>query len=277
MEYREYQPHPILQQYVACYWSAIADQPPFHQRESLIPDGTIEFMFNFGDHYFHLEGENRHAITGAHIIGIRKKALFISQPGRQNFFCIRFRIGGVYPFFRLPVRDYTSGFYTMSDLFGNQVVILEEMLFDAKNNEQRTRIADQFLLNRLNEANTDYSFVKKCIPGLLKAPRLEDVLRDFNISYKYLERRFQTVMGLTPKEFTKIYRFTKSVKSMYSGRYDSLTMIGGQSGYYDQSHFIRDFKSLTGYSPKDFLREQFTIVQVIQPALAERLSKLYNF
>lgn len=49
MIYREFTPHPLLAQYIECYWKADADRPPFRDTESLIPDGTIELMFNFGD------------------------------------------------------------------------------------------------------------------------------------------------------------------------------------------------------------------------------------
>ena len=215
MVYREFKPHKRLSPYVECYWAARSDKPPFREEESLIPDGTIEFMFNFGDPYFEVRGEERREVKGAHIIGIRKKALQISQPSRQSFFSIRFRVGGTYPLFR--------------------------------------------------------------VPGLLQAEGLGKVLSDFNVGYKTLERRFDRVMGLSPMEFLRIHRFSSSVQAMYSGRYSSLTRIGYACGYYDQSHFIREFKRLSGFTPKEFLKERFTIVQVIQPALAERLSKLYNF
>jgi len=83
-------------------------------------------------------------------------------------------------------------------------------------------------------------------------------------------------MGLTPAELLKIKRFNDAVLAMYSCRHTSLTGIAYECGYYDQSHFIREFKQLTNFTPRDFLKEQFTIVQVIQPALADRMSRLYN-
>lgn len=74
-----------------------------------------------------------------------------------------------------------------------------------------------------------------------------------------MERRFKTVMGLTPAELLKIKRFNDAVLAMYSCRHNFLTGIAYECGYYDQSHFIREFKQ-----------------QVIQPALANRMEQLYN-
>lgn len=277
MEYREYIPHPLLRQYVECYWSADADKPPFQQKESLIPDGTIEFMFNFSDGYFHHRGNDTSEVKGAHIIGIRKQSLSISQPGRQQVFSIRFRTGGVYPFFRIPVANYAADIHNMQDVVGNDIKELEEQLYLAKDHTARVCIANRFLLRRLNESDNDYLFIKRCVPAILKGAKLKEVVSDFNVSYKYIERKFDAVLGLTPTELVKIYRFNNAVKSMYAGQHSSLTSVAHASGYFDQAHFIRDFKQLTNYSPKEFLKAQFTIVQVIQPALAERLSKLYNF
>jgi AraC-like DNA-binding protein len=277
MEYREYKPHALLAPYVECYWSAYSDRPPFRQKESLIPDGTIELMFNFGDNYLQRKGDDTKEIKGSHVIGIRKESLTISQSGKQNFFCIRFRLGGTYPFFRLPVSLFSAAFYTLEELFGNQLRELEERLYDAKDNAARVQLTDQYLLRKAQFDNDDYAFTRTCLPHLLQANNVAEVARDFNTGYKTLERKFQKVLGLSPSEVIKISRFNKAVLTMYSCQFDSLTGVAYSSGYYDQSHFIREFRQLTGFAPKEFLREQFTIVQVIQPALADRMSKLYNF
>lgn len=278
MEYREYQPHHLLKSYVECYWSALADKPPFREQESLIPDGTIELMFNFGDDYAQFVNNKKVTVKGSHIIGIRKHSLFISQTNRQNFFSVRFKPGGSYPFFRIPAYLFSNGFVTVDELLEKEYAILEEQLADTTDNNARVQIMDHFLLKKLDTLPDAFLFVAKCSKALLQQPTtsINDLARRFNTNYKTMERRFNTVLGLTPSELLKIKRFNDAVLAMYSCRHDSLTGIAYECGYYDQSHFIREFKQLTHFTPREFLQEQFTIVQVIQPALAERLSKLYN-
>lgn len=279
MVYREYKPHPKLAQFIECYWSAKADQPPFRERESLIPDGTIELMFNFGDNYSQITKGSRKSVKGSHIIGIRKHSLFISQTKQQDFFSIRFKLGGTYPFFKIPTHLFANAFYGLDVLPDKEYKEIEQRLQEAESDEKRVTIAERYLLRRLNKNISDYAFVNACLTRLLQRSPLKvhDLVNEFNTTYKTIERKFKDVTGLTPMELLKIKRFNKAIHSMYSCEYDSLSAVAGDCGYYDQSHFIREFKQLTHYSPRQFLKEQFTIVQVIQPALAERLSKSYNF
>lgn len=277
MIYREFPPHPLLAPYVECYWKADADKPPFRDTESLIPDCTIELMFNFGDDYAQVKNGIKETVKGSHIIGIRKQALHISQTSHQHVFSIRFRPGGSYPFFRIPVHLFANGFWNIRELLGRELQELEEQLHDAEDVE-RAQLADRFLLARLRLQDDDYRFTAACARWLLKNPGLPvaEACRMFGTHYKKLERKFNQVIGLTPSELLKIQRFNKAILTMYSCRFSSLTEVAYACGFYDQSHFIREFRQLSGHSPRQFLKEQFTIVQVIQPALADRLSKSYN-
>ncbi len=278
MEYKEYKPHPLLASFVECYWSAYSQKPPFREKESLIPDGSIELMFNFGDNYAELQHGQKKIVKGSHVIGIRKQSLHISQTNKQHFFSIRFKLGGTYPFFNIPTNLFAGAFFEVDTLLGRDYLLLEEQLWESPTNEKRVEIAELFLLKRLHSHAKDYDFVSRC-SGMLLAnnhPSVQALAKDAGTNYKALERKFKKVLGLTPAELIKIKRFNKAVLSMYACRHSSLTGIAYESGYYDQSHFIREFKQLAHYTPREFLKEQFTIVQVIQPALADRMSKSYN-
>lgn len=277
MIYAEFKPHALLVPYIECYWKADAERPPFREEESLIPDGTIELMFNFGDDYVQVRNGERVAVKGSHIIGIRKKTLRISQSSSQHIFSVRFRVGGTYPFFGVPMHLFANRFWDMHDLLGGAYRELEEQLYEA-DDDTRIRLADRYFLAKLFGRDSRISLAATCSNWMLEHPHLSiaDACRAFGTNYKTLERHFSTVIGLTPNELLKIRRFNKVILEMYNCRNKTLTAAAYASGYYDQSHFIREFKQLSGLTPRGFLKEQFTIVKVIQPALADRLSKSYN-
>lgn len=279
MEYKEYKPTNLLSPFVECYWTAQADHPPFRDQESLIPDGTIELMFNFGDDYSQIRGDGRKIVKGSHVIGIRKQSLHISQTDNQDLFSVRFKLGGIYPFLTIPAYTFSNGFFELDLLMGNQYRELEERLYDAGDDLARVAVMEDDLLRKLASTSLrDYHFVDSCLKCLFQnsSQDIKALKDEFNTNYRNLERKFENVIGLTPSEVLKIRRFSHAVFLIYSCKFNSLTDVGLECGYFDQSHFIREFKSLADMTPREFLKEQFTIVQVIQPALAGRLSKSYN-
>lgn len=280
MEYREFLPTPPpLRAFIECYWSAVADQPPFQPQEALIPDGTIELMFNFGDTYQHLFHKNGVAeVKRGHVIGIRRKALYITQASRQDFFCVRFKPGGTFPFFGIPACQFADTILSLDDLLPDVYRDLECRLYATKAPMQRVALLNNFFLDQLRDLPAQWKTSSRFIATMeAKSMSVGQAMRTLQFNYKKLERHLKAATGLTPEEYLKIRRFNYAVKTMYAGQYRNMTEVGYHAGYYDQSHFIRDFKRLSGQTPLQFLKSKFKIVEVIQPALAERLSKSYNF
>jgi len=82
--------------------------------------------------------------------------------------------------------------------------------------------------------------------------RISEIQQKLHITERTLERQFKKEMGVSAMQFAKIIQFHSSVKIMSEEDYINLTEVGHQSGYTDQSHFIRSFKKFTGKTPKEF-------------------------
>lgn len=90
---------------------------------------------------------------------------------------------------------------------------------------------------------------------------VQDLADEAGLSLRQFQRRFQTLTGLNPKHYARICRIGQAVhrKELEPGA--SWTELALECGYADQSHFIRDFKALTGALPRDFLRGQSPILR----------------
>jgi AraC-like DNA-binding protein len=75
------------------------------------------------------------------------------------------------------------------------------------------------------------------------------------VTERTFERQFTTQVGLSPKQFAKIIQFQSSMQQLSADNYDQLLDVGLDSGFADQSHFIRSFKKYTGKTPSDFIRQ----------------------
>lgn len=281
MVYLEFPPDPFLSRYVECFWMAESQTPPFQPVEALIPEGTIELMFNMGDPYWRIDpasGE-KEPVKGCHIIGFRKESLYIAQTANQKFFCVRFKPGGLFPFTKVPVSEFTQTILSAEDIFGLSIKETADKIYHAGTAAERIRIIQSFLYQCFVDKASDYLLISECITHNRAMDRfsVDGLSRETGYSLKFLERKFKKVIGVPPNRFFQILQFNGSVKKIMSGTYSSLTAIAYDSGYYDQAHFIKKFRSFTDSTPMEFIRKKYTIVKVIQPSLAKRLSDLNAF
>jgi AraC-like DNA-binding protein len=102
----------------------------------------------------------------------------------------------------------------------------------------------------------------KDLQGSDNIDNIETIAGRYNISTRYLSKLFLQYTGVTPKLYTKINRFQQSLQ-LISEKQDSLTSIAYDCGYFDQSHFIRDFKSFAGFTPSAYSPDAYPVGQII--------------
>ncbi len=287
MFYREYHPSGDLGRYVKCYWVLRSPANPFSAREPLIPAGTVELIWNIGAPYRRYPMGDPGAgelISGSHVVGECARPFAIEQLGAIHHIAIRFRAGGLFPFVPIPGRELTDQAVGASLIFGREASGIEEQLAEATDDGLRVRILESMLRRWLVRAGVRPSTQAA---EILTATRLVDMSRgrisvaalshQLGRDYRHLERRFLSVVGLTPKFYCRVTRFVSVFHSLRANPADSWTVRALDSGYYDQAHFVKEFTAFTGTTPSRFLASPKYIAAMLTASPeSEDLSNSYK-
>lgn len=269
-EYRESLPCRPLRPYVECYWHARSDGPPdFRPTELLIPDLRIEVIFSLGTGYTwrSTEASSVARAPRAACIGMRGVALAIEQQGALDTFAIRFRPAGLAPFCSLQVSELTQSCASVEEIWGARGRQLEHTIAGCPSEEQRARIADDFLTNLLAERGAEHgSLARSCVRSMLSATELsvDAVAASHAVGYKRIERAFMRDVGLSPKHVLKVARLQRALVAATATPGASLATAAAEAGYVDQAHMTRDFKQLVGRTPRTFLEERFMVFETLR-------------
>ena len=120
---------------------------------------------------------------------------------------------------------------------------------------QRIKILSTFFNKQAEQRKTENKKVVFAIKQLQMGISLPTVQNELNITERSLERYFKQYVGISPKLYARINRFQTALETLRKSNFDSLTDIAYQNNYFDQSHFIRDFKEFAGTTPKHFLHQ----------------------
>ncbi|MEO9802519.1 MAG: helix-turn-helix domain-containing protein [Reichenbachiella sp.] len=261
MNYQTFQPHPDLRALVKYYWTLEVPFDPSNQKQKLIPDGCIEMTFNLGDKIKRYTSKSEFILHPcAMVMGQRAKSYYIEPTGDVRSFAICFYPYGFANFLNTPIKSLTDKETPVEDLFGKiPAKELEQKIIRATNTQLRIEIIEEFLFNKLNDKNTIDNIVKTTIDTLLETrgnSSINSILKNDLSKRRQLERKFSNQIGISPKQLGKVIRLQAALNMLLNKGPESLTHIAYESGYYDQAHFIKDFKEFTKTNPSEFLENE---------------------
>lgn len=252
-KFQAIQPSQHLQPYVKQYWFLSANGLT-NGSQRAIPSGCIALSFKRSGEIFSVR-ENRF-LSNACIFGqatIPNNFLFNSF----DLIMILFQPLGAKVFFNMPMSEFKNQNINIGDLSNTNIFELENLLMNCIDNQQCVYWIEQFLLKRLS--GFDNEKLRRLLPALnLIASNITDLSKLANetcLSYKQFKRLFTENIGLNPKEYIQIHRFSKALNILQSTPSTTLNDIAYSCGYYDKSHLIKDFKILSGYTPTEFIMQ----------------------
>lgn len=229
--------------FIEHYWIVrwdLSDQPPYLSEN--LPYPSVHLVF---------EKDN------SRIVGVIRGKFSQLLKGKGQVFGIKFRPGAFYPFLKVPVSRFTDSSISLQAAFGIDSKPLEDGMLSLENEAQMVELAENFLRERLPEQDENVELVNRIVNCIINDPEIlmvDDLVKRLNLTKRTLQRLFSQYVGASPKWVINRYRLHEAAEQLASGKIEDWSRLAVDLGYFDQAHFIKDFKKIVGKTPAEYAR-----------------------
>jgi AraC-like DNA-binding protein len=191
------------------------------------------------------------------IYGVVRRKFTRLLEGKGQVFGIKFRPGGFYPFLKLPVSQLTDGAISLREVFALDEQALERAILSLDHEEAMVALAEAFLRRRLPARDKTVELINQIVDAIQAERsiyRVNDLVSRFHLSARTLERIFQRYVGVSPKWVIKQCRLQEAAEQLANNPIIDWPQLAVALGYFDQAHFIHDFKTIVGQTPAAYAR-----------------------
>jgi AraC-like DNA-binding protein len=239
--YREYRPSAELAQYVECFWEHRTAAPQAGHR--VLPDGCSDILF--------LRPDNGR--TELSLVGTMTRAGLFDLP-QGSFMGVRFRPGMSIHFAPVPGTETVDQRLSLQDIWGAKARQLTEQLEEAVSIEAGCAVIETQLQAQLRTggALTPIQQVLLWVEQQRGCVRIDELARHAGLSARQLQRLCLQLTGVTPKQLCRAIRFRHACAQTRLAHRGEWSQVALDCGYFDQAHFINDFRALSGLTPSEY-------------------------
>jgi AraC-like DNA-binding protein len=262
-------PDPRLRRHVLCYFFArpwpcevhesregSSSEPPPVEDELLLPDGHSEIVFGIDGAFERWQvgqPDRRGIMRHSYVIGSRSHSVLTRDLGPVTVAGVKLDPRALRQLIGIPLVEFRESTLPLGELgcgpVGRALSDVEGAIADARSARAVADVLDRYLLGALREpppADAAVDELLRQIQHHRGALSIMDWTRQRRIDTRHLERRFATAIGMTPKRYARIVRFKHSYRALVAGASPAGMHL---DGFYDQSHFNREFRAFIGAAP----------------------------
>ncbi len=250
MIFERIEPRSSLSHIIQCFWHVDSLDDTTPQRQKIIPDGSPEIIFHYGDPY-------KTNISGSWemqemqlLAGQIRNHFHLENTGHSGMIGIKFIPTALTRLFGIDMSQVTDQVVSLN----SKIPDFPKVTLSNVDNKQEFINEIQYNFEKLLPSKEDNSHIETAVSHLLKAKGLisiADLCKLVDLSERQLERLFAKYVGLSPKFYCRVIRM-KYVFELMQANDNSWSDLVYQSGFYDQSHFIKNFKEFTGEDPTNY-------------------------
>jgi AraC-like DNA-binding protein len=251
-------PAPPLNDFVEALWTFDGFTQP-HAKERIMPDGALALVVNLNEDrtriYDRRDFNRCQTLNGCIVAGAQSEFFVIDTAEQLTVAGVQFKPGGAFPFFDPPADELHGLHVPLDALWGAFAGELRERLLEAGTGEAAFDVMEQALAARFRRSLERHPAVSFALRQFLTTPHhgtIAAVTERTGFSPRRFIELFRQQTGLTPKLFCRVQRFQRALRRIASGRPVEWTEVALDAGYFDQAHFIHDFRAFSGINPSAY-------------------------
>jgi AraC-like DNA-binding protein len=258
--------HPILKNHIKFFWELHIEQAQLNHK--IIPQRNINLRFNLNDtpHFIQTKGI-LHRLEDIYFPGLQdhyhENNLLIN--GKADVLGVCFKAEGFYPFFNIPVSEYKNQILGAREIGFKLADSISERLKDCGDVDERLEMLENELAQLLikgNQLPENFRTIFHALKQGDNAQKIALFCRQNKLDIRTVERAYNKYVGVSANTYGTLYRFHNSLNQLLYKGYSKLSDVAYDNGYFDQTHFIRDFKRFAGNTPKRFVHQNNSILQI---------------
>lgn len=272
MIYRSQIPQPPLRGIVDVLWHYEGYAPP-HSFERVLPSGTLELVINLRNEDLRIYDSEMtgrwRTYRGALLSGVQTGFTVINTAQQERIMGVHFRPGGAFSMFGIPADIFCDNHVTLGTLWGAaEEEEIRERLALASDADERLKLLEAELLRRTKSANGMHPAIRHALVEFGQRPdpaSVGDAADLVGLSARRFIELFRRYVGVTPKLYCRIRRFQRALGELHRIKRMDWSAFALERGYYDQSHFIRDFRQFSGLTPSAYRDMRGSMEPVPEP------------
>jgi AraC-like DNA-binding protein len=184
------------------------------------------------------------------------QSYYLEPTGVTGVIGIKFKPNGLFDLFQIPMTLFTNKIIDFATIAGEEAHIITEQIIANPPNNRRIEIIEEYLMKKLMNRKSQLDYMQRTVSMIMESIgniTVKELASKLNISDRQIERKFKEQIGISPKMFSRLTRINYVFKLLRTNPELNWQDVIFLCGYYDQAHFIRDFKEISGESPNVFL------------------------
>ncbi len=257
MQYKKFKPDKSLFDFVLCYfiWEGQAEKAIDIESP---PSALCSLVFNLAEPYFISNSKyDKQKVPKTFVTGQAIKNYTLHLHGEIKIIGAVLKPVGLFHFFNIPMYNLTGERVDFSVIDPDQSESLFKKIKMVSTDVDRIKFIEDYLLKLLQSANNATGDIISAANEIYEQRgqnNVSEIMEEVLMSRRSFERRFLNEVGVSPKVYAKIRRFGYTCKLMAGKRDVNLMDVLCEGGYYDQSHFIKDFKYFSGRTPRIYVK-----------------------